>query len=267
MRAVFAAVSLFAVAGLAVADLRFTEKSSDDILQLRTGKTSRAPRNTVVALKGRVVKFSENDGADAKPHMETVFDAAKLAQWTSNPRTKKYSEITQEGLKAQEDKAKADIASLEKKLPLMSGEKKKNTEKYIWLVKKMLGLLPEAPKVELKRTGEKQKVGNFECERVVIEEADETGAMQVVFDCWMTEAVDGWGVYADMYGAYRAFSPGVLAKMKEMKGFHVKGTFTVFWLTGELQKTTFDNSDASVAEVQDAEFQVPSDFTNTSKPK
>src|SRR5687767_8774290 len=117
MKFVFAAVSLFALAGLAAADLRFTEKSRDEILQLRTGKTSRAPRNTVVALKGRTVKFSENDGADAKPHRESIFDAANVVQKDANPRTKTFSELNQEGLKAREAKAKTDIEGLEKKLP------------------------------------------------------------------------------------------------------------------------------------------------------
>jgi hypothetical protein len=261
MKAPPVAAALLALAGIAVADLRFTEKSKDEIFEFLSGKQSKAPRKTVVALKGRVVKFSEFDGADQNAKREVIFDAAAPVQKDMNPRSRTWFEENAEELKAKAEKAKAKTAEWEKKLPLMSGDKKKSVEKHVWTVKKNLGLLEKAPKVELKRTGEKQKIGEYECERIVIEEADETGAMQAVFDCWMTEALEGWSVYADMYAAYHAFSPAVLEKMKEVKGFHVKGKFTVFWITGQQQKTEFDNSDVKVVDVPEAEFQVPADFT------
>lgn len=258
------AAMFLALAGLALADMRFTEKSKDEhSYLLGNGGEKKAPRTTTVALKGRKVKFSENDDPTAAPFRVSYFDGETGDFRDSNPRKKNFSVLTAAKMKERSDKAQARVKDLEGKLKLMSGEKKARTERYIWLSKKNLGQLPEPPKVELQRTGEKQKLGSFDCERVVIREADVAGQMQVVFDCWMTEQAEGWAAYADMYAAYKAFSPAVLEKMKEVKGFHVKGYFEVFWFEGDYQKTTFDNSDAAAGEVPDAEFQIPADYADT----
>ena len=131
------------------------------------------------------------------------------------------------------------------------------------MTKKVLGMLPTAPKVELSKTGEKEKIGDWDCERVVIKEENDKGEMEVIFDCWVTEKITGWNAYADMFAAYKAFSPGVLEKMKEVKGFHVKGMFTLFYFDGDgyTEKNEVDNSDVKETAVSEAEFTIPSTFT------
>ena len=265
MKPFVAAAVLLVLAGLAGADLRFTEKASDQTSDLINGKDSKAPRVTVVEVKGHLVKFIENDDPTAKPRRVVIFDGTKQTQKDVNPRGKTFAEFGPDYLNKRTEDAKVRVGKLEDGLEDLTGEKKTRTEKLIWYSKKVLGLLVKAPAVEMTRTGEKQKIGVFDCERIVIKEEDPAGQMQVVFDCWMTEAAEGWTAYADMYSGYKAFSPGVLEKMKELKGIHVKGTFELFWLEGQLVRSVFDNSDAKVMELPDEGFLVPADYSNTSK--
>ncbi|NUN50510.1 MAG: hypothetical protein HUU15_16985 [Candidatus Brocadiae bacterium] len=267
MKTFVSSLAVLLLAGFALADLRFTEKSVDSNTAVLKATESKKPRTTTVALKGNRVKFSETDDPTAKPSRETLFDVDKTTQQDLNPRSKSYSELDGAFLAARVESAKKRVADLDAKVGTFQGDRKARVEKWLFLTKKVLGQLDPAPKVELKRTGEKQKIGAFDCERVVIEEANETGAMEVVFDCWMAESGEGWATYAGMYGAYRAFSPGVLEAMKEIKGFHVKGRFTLFYLDdpGWIQATEFDNSDARVDEVKDEEFVVPADYKNTTR--
>lgn len=265
MRFLATPVLLF-LAALAAADVTFTEKAKVTTSTILKANDSRATTVNAAAIKGRFLKLAATDDT-SKPSRIFIFDGETTSQRDVNPRKESYSELEAEGFTSRIEAAKKRVAEYEPRAAALTGDKKARLERYLWLTKKVLGLLPEAPKVELTRPGEKQKIGEWECERVVITEANEKGEMETVFDCWMTEQLDGWNAYLDFYAAYCAFSPAVLAKMKEVKGFHVKGTFVPYYFDGDayVETNEIDNSDVRKVEVNASEFTVPEKYKNTSK--
>ncbi len=258
---------LFLAAGIAAADVVFTEKAKVTTSSILRQNDSRNTTTNSAAIKGRLLKLAATDDPGAKPSRVFLFDGEKCVQRDTSPRKEMYSELAADYFPQRAEAAKKRVAEYEPKIETLTGEKQARMTKFVWYTKKVLGMLPEAPKVELSRTGEKQKIGDWDCERVVITEANQKGEMEPVFDCWMTEQLDGWGAYLDFYTAYRAFSPAVLEKLKEVKGFHIKGTFIPYYFDGDgmLETNEFDNSDVKKADVPATEFEVPSNYKNMTK--
>ncbi|MEK7469773.1 MAG: DUF4412 domain-containing protein [Planctomycetota bacterium] len=262
----FATTALFFLAAFAVADVTFTEKDKVTTSTILKSNDSRVATTNAASIKGRKMKLAATDDA-AKPTRVFIFDGEKTLQRDTFPRKETYAEVTAEGFASRAEAARKRVLDVESKVDSMTGDAKKNRMRYIWLTKKVLGMLTETPKVELARTGEKQKIGEWDCERIVIKEENEKGEMEAVFDCWMTEQLEGWNAYLDFYSAYRAFSPAVLEKMKELKGFHVKGTFTPYYFDGDafLETNDVDNSDVKRVELAAEDFEVPATYKNTGK--
>lgn len=257
----FAAAVLCLAAGLATADVVFTEKAKVTTAKVLRQDDSRATTTNSASIKGRMLRLAQVDDPGAKPVRVFIFDGAQNLQRDLNPRKETYGEMKAEEFTARVEAAKKRIADYEPKVEALNGDKKMRLEKWIWNTKRVLGMLPEAPKVELKR-GEKKKIGEWDCEQVTISEADAAGRMTVVFDCWMTEQLDGWNAYLDFYTAYRAFSPAVLEKLKEVKGFHIQGTIIPFYFDGDgyFETNEIDNTDVRKAEVPATEFDVPAGY-------
>ncbi|MCC6740735.1 MAG: hypothetical protein IT452_16960 [Planctomycetia bacterium] len=263
----FAAAVLFLAAGLATADVVFTEKAKVTTAKVLRQDDSRSTTTNSASVKGRLLRLAQVDDPGAKPVRVFLFDGEKSLQRDLNPRKDTYGEMKPEEFTARAEAAKKRVADYEPKVEALNGDKRIRLERWIWNTKRVLGMLPEAPKVEVKR-GEKKKIGEWDCEQVTILEADAAGKMTVVFDFWMTEQIDGWGAYLDFYTAYRAFSPAVLEKMKELKGFHVQGTIVPFYFDGDglFETNEIDNSDARKADVPAADFEVPASYKlNTKK--
>lgn len=263
----FLPAALLLVAGLATADVVFTEKAKVTTSSILRQNDSRTTTTNYAAIKGRMLKLAATDDPGAKPSRVFLFDGEKSLQKDTNPRKETYSETAADYFPQRAEAAKKRVADYEPKIETLTGEKQARMVKYVWYTKKVLGLLPEAPKVELSRTGEKQKIGEWDCERIVITEANPKGEMETVFDCWMTEQIEGWNAYVDFYAAYRAFSPAVLEKLKDVKGFHVKGTFVPYYFDGDAYHETneVDNSDVRKADVPATDFEVPATYKNTTK--
>lgn len=259
--------ALLALAGLALADVTFTEKTNETRTFILKPNESKRVRTMAVAIKGRQIKFAETDAETGKVVLIDIFDAEKCLQIDASPENKTFAEVNKAALDKRVEQATKRVENFEAKMGPLPPERKALLEKYVFLTKKVLGLLKEPPKVEMSKTGEKQKIGAFDCERVVIKEANEKGEMVTVFDCWMTEQLQGWSSYLDFFTAYKAFSPAVLEKMKELKGLHVKGTFTPYYFDGDAytEQNEFDNSDAKEGEVKPEEFTIPADYKNPTK--
>ncbi|KAF0245215.1 MAG: hypothetical protein FD180_1762 [Planctomycetota bacterium] len=263
---ILTATALLFLAALATADVTFTEKAKVTTSSILRANDSRATTTNAASIKGRKMKLAATDDA-AKPTRVFIFDGEKTLQRDTFPRKETYGEVTAEGFTNRVDAAKKRVEDFETKVESLTGDKQARMSNYIWHTKKVLGLLTQTPSVELKRTGEKQKIGEWDCERIVITEENAKGEMETVFDCWMTEQLEGWNAYLDFYAAYRAFSPAVLEKMRELKGFHVKGTFIPYYFDGDafLETNEVDNSDVKKVDLAAAEFEVPANYKNTTK--
>lgn len=264
----FAVPAVLVLAGLVLADETFTEKDTVTLTYvLKANLTNKSARTTVVSIKGKKVKMAETDPNSGKVIHIFIYDAEKNVGKDISPDNKTYAERTPEQFAKRIEDATKKAADLEAKLDKVAPDRKEMVEGYIWRTKNVLGLLKEAPKVELSKTGEKQKIGEYDCERVVIKEANAKGEMQVVFDVWMTEKIGGFSAYVDFFAAFKTFSAGVLEKMRELKGFHVKGSFIPYYCEKDpfTELNEFDNSDVKEGDLKAEDFEVPADYKNTSK--
>ncbi|MCE9580920.1 MAG: hypothetical protein K8T20_00230 [Planctomycetes bacterium] len=171
MRTLIVSSALLVLAGLAVADVSFIERTKEARTAVLKASDSKQPRMNAVYLQGKKVKFAETDEQTGKQVRISIFDGEKMTQKDANPLNQTYSELDAAYLAKRVESVKTRVADFETKLPSIPEDRRPRLARYIYLTKKVLGLLAEAPKVEMTKVGEKQKIGNWDCERFVIKEA------------------------------------------------------------------------------------------------
>ena len=114
------------------------------------------------------------------------------------------------------------------------------------------GSVDDAIVAQIQRTGEKKKVADYECERVVVKEDERT-----VLDMWVTDKIKVPESLMKFYEGLSLFSKEVLEKVREVKGFplELKMELEAGALSFKIEAQASKVDEA--VQVNDKEFELP----------
>lgn len=115
-------------------------------------------------------------------------------------------------------------------------------------------------KTDVNRTGKKQKIGQWNCEQVVV---THEGSMSMSMDIWVTQDVnismDDYKQYAETFGM-TSMMGDFFKKIQELPGFPIKQTMTMN-LYGTNLETVSEVTEIIVKTIDKSIFELPQGYT------
>ena len=185
----------------------------------------------------------------------TIIRLDKELMWHVDPVESTYTEITfaemeQTSAAMKEEMAKAK-AKMSEEAKDMSPEEKKMMESLMG--SKMAEMMGSGGDITLSltRTGEKEKIGGYQCERVIM-----TLNGDPLVDMWVTDTYDLGGELFKLYKKMNIFQYDPTEELEKFKGFPMKTVSSMDMGMGAVT-STMTVTKVVKSSVKDSEFDLP----------
>ena len=157
----------------------------------------------------------------------TILRMDKGLMWEVDPEDSTYTEITfaemeEMAAEGKERMAKAK-AEMEAQMEDMSPEEQKLMEKLMGgKMAALMGAEEGSVELSVRRTGEKEKIGGYTCERTIVTANDDP-----FVEMWVTDEFDLGGQLFAFYEKMNLFKHEPTEELEQFKGFPMKTVFTM----------------------------------------